>query len=868
VVGRRTGGRWSSRRSATRGRLLRTGALLLPFVSAVGMVASATQAHADPAASTISSFYGDSEAGDAIGGGGGSSPLPAGTDVVTYAGSDDGYPVFESGATQFAFAAPAGERLEVGTYEDADTSVDVTSGKLELPNQGVPGLFLQGGPFSRPATCDTQEGRFIVDEVTYDAGGNVTSFAARFEDHCQSTPSSAFFGDIAYNSTAAFWSRSVSPNSLDFTTDPTQTITITNGGPSPDTPQGFSFTGPSAAEFAVTASTCTGTLVAGAACQVVVTFTPNSADSRPSADLVFNDSLAPLGSPGEPDGAGEGRSIPLTATLSRIATVSTVVTSPTAIGTTSTSPAPQVSLGQPITLMVQLQGNAGGGSPTGSVNFTWCDVNLNASPYRCEDTYTFAPVPMDPGPADSSQAISTPFVPNDVGGWCINGTYSGDTYYDNADPGNSVFGDCVDVVQPASTEYQTSMSLAVTNPTVLSGSEHDTIFTVTLSAPGAPFIPPGLVGVYDGSGQICAMQFAGSIAGNSFQEFCNPGAAQLAPGSYNDLYAEFWPEMTSSETNDPFYAGSTSAPQSMTVETLTTTPPPTTPPTTTPPPSTTPPTTTPPATGAPESGSAASDSGYDLVGQDGGVFVFPTGHSGGYYGSLPGLGVKVDDIVGMVPSTDDDGYFLVGRDGGVFAFGYAPFEGSLPGLGVKVDDVAGMVPTASDDGYFLVGQDGGVFAFGDAPYLGSLPGEGIHVDDVIGIAATPSGGGYWVVTAGGTVYPFGDAGSFGSATDAPSPVAAITATPDGGGYWIVTQAGGVYPFGDAGNFGSLPALGVTPAHPVIGLVPTAGDEGYWLIGSDGGIFAFGDAPFVGSLPGLGVKVTDVVGAVPTLLGGS
>ncbi len=256
-------------------------------------------------------------------------------------------------------------------------------------------------------------------------------------------------------------------------------------------------------------------------------------------------------------------------------------------------------------------------------------------------------------------------------------------------------------------------------------------------------------------------------------------------------------------------------------------------------------------------------SGYDLVGQDGGVFVFPTGQSGGFYGSLPGLGVHVDDIVGMVPSPDDKGYFLVGQDGGVFAFGDAPFLGSLPGLGVHVDDIKGIVPTSDNRGYFLVGQDGGVFAFGDAPFLGSLPGRGIHIDDVIGIAATPSDKGYWVVAGNGTVYGFGNAPAFGSATGTPSPVSGIASTPDGGGYWIVTQNGSVYTFGDAGAYGSLPALGVKPSRPVIGLVPTSDQHGYWLIGGDGGIFAFGDAPFVGSLPGLGIHITDIVGAVPT-----
>jgi hypothetical protein len=257
--------------------------------------------------------------------------------------------------------------------------------------------------------------------------------------------------------------------------------------------------------------------------------------------------------------------------------------------------------------------------------------------------------------------------------------------------------------------------------------------------------------------------------------------------------------------------------------------------------------------------------GYDMVGSDGGVFVFsPPGTTGGFFGSLPGLGVKVNNIVGMVPTANDQGYFLVGSDGGVFAFGNAPFLGSLPGLGVKPSQpITGLVPTGTDGGYFLVGKDGGVFAFGNAQYLGSLPGIGVHRDDIIGIAATPSGNGYWLVAADGTVYGFGAAQTLGSATGTSSPVTAIAGTPDGGGYWIVTQNGSVHAFGDAKSFGTLPALGVSPTLPVIGIVHTADTGGYWLIGADGGIFAFGDAGFVGSLPGVGVHVNDVVGAVPT-----
>jgi len=260
-------------------------------------------------------------------------------------------------------------------------------------------------------------------------------------------------------------------------------------------------------------------------------------------------------------------------------------------------------------------------------------------------------------------------------------------------------------------------------------------------------------------------------------------------------------------------------------------------------------------------------SGYDMVGRDGGVFVFsPPGTTGGFYGSLPGLGVKVNNIVGMVPTSTDQGYFLVGSDGGVFAFGNAPFLGSLPGLGVRpTQPITGIVAADTDKGYFLVGRDGGVFAFGTVPFLGSLPSKGISVNNIIGIASTPSGNGYWLVAATGTVYGFGAAEALGTARGTSSPVSAIAGTPTGGGYWITTQNGTVYPFGNARkpSPGTLPALSLTPALPVIGIVHTADTSGYWLIGADGGIFAFGDAGFVGSLPGLTVHVTDVVGAVPT-----
>ena len=247
--------------------------------------------------------------------------------------------------------------------------------------------------------------------------------------------------------------------------------------------------------------------------------------------------------------------------------------------------------------------------------------------------------------------------------------------------------------------------------------------------------------------------------------------------------------------------------------------------------------------------------GYDLVGSDGGVFVFGGGFfQQGFYGSLPGLGIHVGNITGIVPTTADTGYFLVGSDGGVFAFN-AAFANSLPGIGVHVDDIVGIVPTLDDQGYFLVGRDGGVFCL-NAPFVNSLPGMGIHVDDIVGIAHTSDDGGYWLVGSDGTVYAIGDAHSFGNA---PTGAVGISATLDGGGYWIVGADGTVTAFGDANGFGDLPSDGVA-VNNIVGIVVSADSMGYSLIGSDGGVFSFGDAQNKGSLPGLGVSVDNIVGA--------
>jgi hypothetical protein len=55
-----------------------------------------------------------------------------------------------------------------------------------------------------------------------------------------------------------------------------------------------------------------------------------------------------------------------------------------------------------------------------------------------------------------------------------------------------------------------------------------------------------------------------------------------------------------------------------------------------------------------------------------------------FYGSA-----DVGSIVGIAYDSTTGGYWEVGSDGGIYAF-HAPFDGSLPGVGVDVNNIVGM----------------------------------------------------------------------------------------------------------------------------------------------------------------------------------
>ena len=265
-----------------------------------------------------------------------------------------------------------------------------------------------------------------------------------------------------------------------------------------------------------------------------------------------------------------------------------------------------------------------------------------------------------------------------------------------------------------------------------------------------------------------------------------------------------------------------------------------------------------PASASPVRASAEpSQSAYDLVASDGGIFSF-----GGapFDGSTGGMTLN-KPIVGMAAAPDGKGYWLVASDGGLFSFGDAQFYGSTGSLALN-KPIVGMAAAPDGKGYWLVASDGGIFSFGGAPFDGSTGGMTLN-KPIVGMAATPDGKGYWLVASDGGIFSFGDAQFYGSTGSLAlnKPIVGMAATPDGKGYWLVASDGGIFSFGDAQFYGSTGSLALNK--PIVGMAATPDGKGYWLVASDGGIFSFGDAQFYGSTGSLALNKPIVgMAAVP------
>ncbi len=91
----------------------------------------------------------------------------------------------------------------------------------------------------------------------------------------------------------------------------------------------------------------------------------------------------------------------------------------------------------------------------------------------------------------------------------------------------------------------------------------------------------------------------------------------------------------------------------------------------------------------------ATGGGYWITTQNGAVYAFGNAKKL-TPGTLPAIKVTpAHPVIGIVPTANTTAYWLLGSDGGIFSFappGLTLFYGSLPGVGVHVTNIVAAVP--------------------------------------------------------------------------------------------------------------------------------------------------------------------------------
>jgi Collagen triple helix repeat (20 copies) len=192
------------------------------------------------------------------------------------------------------------------------------------------------------------------------------------------------------------------------------------------------------------------------------------------------------------------------------------------------------------------------------------------------------------------------------------------------------------------------------------------------------------------------------------------------------------------------------------------------------------------------------------------------------------------------------GYWLVGQDGGVFSYGCAKYYGSVPGLGIHIDDAVGIISTPDGAGYWVVAADGAVYSFGDATYYGgannlSLNGPIVGASVVGASSPGPTGatgptgpsgemgptGPTGATGATGPTGPTGPVGATGATgpTGAAGPVGATGATGPTGAVGATGATGPTGPMGEMGPTGATGPTGPTGAQGFTGATGATGAQG-------------------------------------------
>ena len=143
------------------------------------------------AQAAVTSLTFDSDPGDFIGGGQHLFLSDADGTFSARKNFSNGVSVVFSSSQHFLFldfAAADSQPLAVGAYPNAV--------RWPFMGPGQPGLSVSGDGRG----CNTLTGSFQVLELSFDAAGEVASFRATFEQHCEGAPA-ALRGEIRFNAT-------------------------------------------------------------------------------------------------------------------------------------------------------------------------------------------------------------------------------------------------------------------------------------------------------------------------------------------------------------------------------------------------------------------------------------------------------------------------------------------------------------------------------------------------------------------------------------------------------------------------------------------------------------------------------------------
>ena len=185
------------------------------------------------------------------------------------------------------FAAPSGQPLHDGEYDNAT--------RYPFQASGVPGVSVYGDGRG----CNNNYGRFVINDIGVDSGGNVDRFWALYEQHCEAADAPALFGEVRLNEPPTGSLETVAPSAIDWPDTPIGTtgtyvpvqVKAGSGGASIAS---VALSGPNASDFTVGTDGCTGTtLAAGGSCDVDVAAAPNDYGDL-SASLTITDSIGSM----------------------------------------------------------------------------------------------------------------------------------------------------------------------------------------------------------------------------------------------------------------------------------------------------------------------------------------------------------------------------------------------------------------------------------------------------------------------------------------------------------------------------------------------------------------------------------------------